>query len=154
MIVAGAVLNVPVYHIMTNWIKPGDVNFSREQMENFLLPNLSLLQRGEWPPEEVETGYAEIDAASIQHHSASTAYFTRACEIAAEIGSRLNQCGKYQRIIRELNCVQGDPGRLAQAYNLDMDSFNILWNKLLIYISGWRRKRVSFKRWVKSEVKI
>ena len=41
MIVAGAVLNVPVYHIMTNWIKPGDVNFSREQMENFLLPNLA-----------------------------------------------------------------------------------------------------------------
>jgi hypothetical protein len=137
---------------MTNskWLAPRDITFSKDQMVDFLLPNLSMLRHGEWPPEEVETGYSGIDAEAIRRkHSASTAYFTLACGIAAEVGARLNKCGKYDRIIYVLNCeIGGNPEKLAREFNMHIDDFNILWDKLLIYISGWKRKRMTFKRWV------
>jgi len=135
---------------MTSWLAPKDINFSREQMENFLLPNLAMLSSGELPPEEVDTGYTGIDSAAIQRQHSGQASYARACEIAAEIGARINGCGKYARIIYTLNCEEGNhPDKLAQEFNLHPDDFNVLWDKLLIYISGWRRKRVTFKRWVK-----
>jgi hypothetical protein len=133
----------------SNFLAPRDITFSREQMENFLLPNLYMLRQGEWPPEEVETGYSGIDASAIQRKHGSTAYFTIACGIAAELGARLNKCGKYDRIIYRLNCESGgSQDKLAREFKLHPDEFNILWDKLLIYISGWKRKRVTFKRWV------
>lgn len=140
----------------SKWLAPKDINFSREQMESFLLPNLSLLRQGEYPPEELETGYSGIDSAAIQRRPAGEAYFTHACMIAAEVGARLNKCGKYSRIIYVLNCdVGGNQEKLAREFKLHPDDFNILWDRLLIYISGWRRKRVSFRRWLAMmEVKI
>lgn len=137
---------------MTNynkWLKPSEINFSREQMEGFILPNLYILRIGEYPPECAETGYTGIDAAAIQHKHGNTAYFTLACGIAAEVGARLNQCGRYSRIIYVLNCeTGGSQEKLAREFKLHPDEFNILWDKLLIYISGWRRKRISFGRWL------
>jgi len=37
---------------------------------------------------------------------------------------------------------------------MQIDDFNELWDRLLHYISGWNRKRISLKRWRKmTEVK-
>lgn len=139
-----------------HWLAPKDINFDREQMEGFILPNLSTLAAGDWPKEEVETGYTGIDTAAIRRQPAGEAHFTRACEIAAEVGARLEGCGKYRRIIIKLNCDQyGNPDKLAQEFNMHIEDFNALWDKLLHYISGWKRKRVSFKRWLKmTEAKV
>ena len=143
---------------MTNyskWYSPREINFEREQMEGFILPNLYALRIGEYPPECPETGYTGIDTAAIRRQHSGQASYARACEIAAEVGARLNMCGKYSRIIYRLNCEEGNSQeKLAQEFNLHPDDFDVLWDKLLIYISGWRRKRITFKRWVKmTEVK-
>ena len=136
--------------ISYKWCAPKDINFSREQMEGFILPHLYMLRQGDWPPECPDTGYTGIDTAAIRRQHSGAAPYARACEIAAEVGARLNCCGKYARIIYKLNCEEGNhPDKLAQEFNLHPDDFNELWDKLLHYISGWRRKRVTFKRWLK-----
>ena len=135
---------------MTSWAAPKDINFSKDQMVDFILPHLYMLRLGDWPPEGADTGYTGIDTAAIRRQHSGAAPFARACEIAAEVGARLNMCGKYSRIIYRLNCEEGNSQeKLAQEFNLHPDDFDVLWDKLLIYISGWRRKRVTFKRWLK-----
>jgi hypothetical protein len=140
----------------SKWLSPREINFERDQMEGFLLPNLYDLRIGEWPPQEMATGYSQADGASGRRQRQHTAYFTMACGIAAEVGARLNKCGKYSRIIYRLNCEEGNSQeKLAREFKMHPDDFDVLWDRLLVYISGWRRKRVTFRRWLAmTEVKI
>ena len=143
-----------------SWIAPKDITFSREQLEGFLLPNLYLLKVGEYPIEDVESGYENESQRRPAH---SDAYYVTACGIAAEIGARLNRCGRYRQIIYKLHCSQKtrlkkikrqiitvpyyNEDQLSREFNMNGNDFDILHDRLLTYISGWQRKLISFQAW-------
>lgn len=80
------------------------------------------------------------------------------CLIAAEIESRLKNCGRhgksrhyYGEIIEQIYCqyLDGtdDLFRLAGDFNMTLESLSRTENKLIRYISGWKRKPIPFNVW-------
>lgn len=126
------------------WYSCGDIRFCRQQMI-WLLVYLSALRGGLWPVEEKTTGYT--DSSRVQRSRNRHAYFESPCQIAAEVDIRLAQCGMDRYLVEDL-CVNGiREDDLAGKLGLDVEEVNRRVSAVLNYISGWRRKRYSYREW-------
>ena len=112
-----------------------DITFCRYQMF-FLLENLGTLTAGEYPREPVETGYIDIPATKITKGGAA---FETPATLAAEVQWRLDRTGKDGKLLR----YQVEAG--YKLSYLDKDA-----RMALNYISGWKRKLLSYPDWAKS----
>ncbi|AQU06090.1 hypothetical protein [Dehalococcoides mccartyi] len=128
--------------VQEEWWAPREITFKRGQIE-WLLKHLSLLREGIWPANHKESGY--VGGNRTQRHSA---FFETPCQIAAEIEARLNACGSDGFMVKALYAWGERPEIVAQAFKLD--EFN-MWKRVervLKYVSGWKRKRNTFKNFV------
>jgi len=101
----------------------------------FLILNLETLEAGNWPPNPDDSNYIDIPLKSRRHHH--EAYFTRPLEMVAEIKVRLETTRDAgEALIDEIQGGITDYGRLSRPAK-----------RALNYISGWRRRRMSFARW-------
>ena len=121
---------------MDRWYSPREIIFSRDQVL-FLLENLTLLRKGEYPPDPANSGYTGNDRGSISTH----APFETPCQFAAEIDSRLDVTNLYGKLLlAEINA--GVP-----LWELSKES-----RLALNYCSGWRRRRMSFSDWKRTKL--
>ena len=96
----------------------------------FLLSNRETLKSGEWPPEFKES--------APTGRTRAEAKFVMPVLVIAEVEARLQQTG-----------VRGEM-LLAQIH--DGRTFHTITNgarEALFYIKGWRRKKISFARWLR-----
>jgi hypothetical protein len=121
-----------------------DITFCRYQVQ-WLIGNFFrsdgddiVLERESWPAPVRETGYTEAPRTS---HSISThAPFERPMQVIGELDHRLKKAGKDGRLlVLEVH--------LEQAYDTTRRSLSSDARAALGYISGWRRKRLSYSRW-------
>ena len=117
-----------------------DIRFCPRQVfyiiENFLAlerDNL-IIKRYEWLPDP--TTFIPDEVIYATKRVSKEAYFCKPMELVAEIQSRLNRCGRRGTLL-----VASIMGGLALEHLP-----NEAWLTLL-YISGWRRKRISFSQW-------
>lgn len=120
---------------------PQEITYCRYQIQ-WLIYNLVGYRDGHyyteadtWPSEQRDSGY---DNTPIQHSVRATAGFQKIREITGDVISRLERTGKDGQILY-LECrAAGDIVQFSQ------DARNALH-----YISGWKRKRLSFGAWLK-----
>ncbi|AGG07959.1 hypothetical protein [Dehalococcoides mccartyi] len=126
------------------WWSERQIRFTRGQIE-WLLPLLPLLIEGKWPPEPSNwANNSEVCKRSRSRHAS----FEKPCQVAAEIESRLNACGSDGFIVKALYVWGEKPEIVANAFN--QNEF-IMWkrvDRVLKYVSGWKRKRNTFKNFV------
>jgi len=92
---------------------------------------LPMLQIGEWPPDPKGTGYTDGGIKSgVRIPSKAAEDFT------AEIEARLKTCGRDGQDLVYLLVNNGTDVQLTPGTQ-----------QVLKYISGWRRKRQSYKSW-------
>ena len=117
------------------WYEPREIIFSREQMM-FLIEFLPLLIEGIWPPNPQGSGYTETP--NVQHSRSKHAYFETPCQIAAEVEWRLKRTGiEGKLLVSEIR--QG----------LMLEELQPESRRALNYISGWRRRRLDYKTWLR-----
>lgn len=109
---------------------PRDFHFTSEQIL-WILPHLKELKVGLYPPEP-SSGYTENPINKKQ--PTSHAPYETACQIAAEIEVRLKRTGLAGELLYAQVC--------AEFLELSYEA-----KQALYYISGWKRKRISFVDW-------
>lgn len=117
---------------MTDYYSPRDITFTREQMI-WLIEHLDLLELGDWPPEGRETGYT----GSQKSHS-HKAPFETAAQIYVEVSYRLDRTGN-------------DGETLVWEVQNGLNAYALLCpaaKKALNYISGWRRRKMKYRKWI------
>jgi len=113
---------------------PREINFSREQMI-WLIEWLPTLETGNWPGNPQDTGYT--DTAGVQRSHSHHAPFETAAQIYAEVTARLRRTRRSgETLVWEVQHGLADYNLLCPAAK---DAIN--------YISGWRRRHVSFSQW-------
>ena len=118
--------------MLDEWYEPKTITFQRDQVL-WILRNLDMLEVGQYPPNPEGSSY--IDAPISKRQVKRHAYFEMPVSIAAEVNLRLERTGKGQLLMAEV----------MAGYTLFSDE---AW-QVLTYISGWRRKQMDFKSWVK-----
>lgn len=101
----------------------------------WLLQNAHIFRAGRWPPEHRNTGYEN----GLGRQKVKTeASFVKPELVIGELECRLQRTGK-DGIILEAE-IEGGKG----IDNLRPESW-----QALMYIKGWRRKRVAYRRWLR-----
>ena len=80
-----------------DWYSPGEIRFDRRTVL-WLIQNLGVLRGGLWPPEA--GNYVDI----LGKRVSSRASFATPIEFAAEIESRLEECGRDGLILEAVEC--------------------------------------------------
>lgn len=118
-----------------SYYSPHRIRYSRAEILwiiEFVLP----LEAGEWPPEPIEdSGY--IDSPGTRRNS--KAPYETACLITGEVWVRLEMAGE-------------DGGTLVHEVQHGLRYYESLCpaaQTALNYISGWRRRRMGYKSWVR-----
>ena len=120
---------------MDIWLPLREIIFTRDQVL-WLLPYLSMLQEGQYPLNPQGTGY--VDAPMKKLRVKASAYFTRPVEIAAEIDIRLEKTGIEGKLL------------VAEArVDMRINELSPEARTALNYISGWRRRKLSYSAWKK-----
>jgi len=131
------------------YFPPQEIVFSQEQII-WLLSVLPMLRSGAYPPEPSQSGYT--DAPTGKKQIKPRAPFVIAAETAAELDSRLTQAG-LDGLLLELVYGGDNQDRLfmiqhiAIALGTDIKDIDRRLEKVLKYISGWRRKERGFTQW-------
>ena len=128
-------------YAMIDWIAPKDIRYSADQLRDFLLPNLSLLQSGEYPPDPRDTGYERSG-----HVTRYCAPFCTPCEIAGEVKARIRSIPLGQ-IVVDLWTAGIEPHKVAAMHNISVDKVLRDSKMMIWYISGTRRKLWPYNRW-------
>jgi hypothetical protein len=115
------------------WFAPRDIIFQRDQVI-WVLANMELLAEGRWPPDQRETGYTET---SIRGTRSIRAPFEKPVQIFAEITTRLVST-------REAGEALVDE---VQVGINEYESLSRPARRALNYVSGWKRRRMSFANW-------
>lgn len=111
---------------------PSEIRFCRPQVL-WLIENLGVLRTGIWPPNPQGTSYTD---ATIRGHKRFNAYFETPIQIESEVQIRLENTGLSGKLlVSEIN--QG----------IGLEGLSIESRSALNYISGWRRRRLSFVDW-------
>lgn len=99
----------------------------------WILENSEVLRSGNWPPECVDSGYIDAPAGGrkIRHEGS----FVKPVAILGEVEYRLAKTGLYGKL-------------LIAEVKAGIELSGQSWSALL-YIKGWRRKRLSFGAWQK-----
>ena len=139
------------------WFPRNKITFSYHQLRYFVLPNWGELEMGDYPaePAEYKTRINGIWTLSYRSPVVRTrsqrteGRHVTACIITAEISQRLDLIEPYE--IREggIN-YRIHPSLVFDVYTDESVNDPILENEaglMLSYISGWRRKSISFQNW-------
>lgn len=95
-----------------NWFSPGEIRFTIHQTL-WLLHNLGSLRDGHWPPEA--SNY--FDVSKVTKTASHKAPFITPIEYAAEIETRLEECGTDGLILEAIECWGKSPESLASYFN-------------------------------------
>ena len=113
----------------------GEIRFCRVQMI-FLIEHIVELGEGSWPSRPYSSSYVDLPIRSRQFND--DAYFTKPTEMVAEVMSRLNRTVDGSVLMEEIH------SGLTERYLLSPEA-----RKALNYISGGRRKTLSYKEFKK-----
>ncbi len=98
-----------------------------------------------WPEQDKPASFIDNDA-RIQKSQPSTAGFTRPIQEVAEVIARLERTGKDGRLllieVKNAALKRGWDGIYRESYSQDA-------RNALNYIIGWKRKRLSYRAWLK-----
>ena len=100
----------------------------------WILAHSDILRVGEWPKAEDGSGDSNSGSRAVK----TEASFVKPELIIAELEARLERCGTQA----ELLVTQVEDGRTLS--NLSPGA-----REVLMYIKGFRRKRVGFKKWLR-----
>lgn len=134
-----------------------EIDFSREQMIYFILPNLVLLREGEWPSRESSYYYPEYKGPN----KSRCARFEKPELIAGEVDYRIDKLGKFWPIPTAIYTYMEEPLNLARRYRMTAEQFDRELKSIVKYISGYKRKKVDYRMWkairknnIKNDIKI
>lgn len=106
----------------------------------FLIEHLELLRDGIYPCNPINTGYTDSIDPSIRVQPSGIAGFVTPALIYSDVSSRLKACRKDgETLEHEVRYLHAD------YYGLLSPSAR----NALLYISGWRRKRMKYYKWLK-----
>jgi hypothetical protein len=125
---------------------PSQIIYSKEQITDFILPNLIELKMGNFPCNLV-TGYTGSEYKTFK--VVSRGNFVIAAEIAGEIEARIARVPKGYVLIDKYTYSMREE-QLYKKYGLDRWTFWPTLNIFLQYIKGRKRKLLSFERWLAS----
>ena len=127
--------NTPLVCAHVEYYTPGMLWYCRPQMMCGI-EWLDLLEEGDWPRDPKETGYNE--AGHVQKSVSLKAKFLPAANFFSEITDRLKSTGSSgETLVWELQHNTGEYNQLSPAAR-----------RALNYISGYRRRRQPFGRWL------
>lgn len=129
--------------IEKSYYRPSEIIFNKYQLTTFLLPHLSELMLGNYPPEQ--TGYFGYSSG----HSNKSPY-ADAVEIGAEITARLNMIGERSDILIQIYELDWEDIQVAKYWHIDEERVKRLSIKMLRYITGKRRPEVDYNTWLKN----
>ena len=115
-----------------DWFPYGEIRFCRVQMI-FLIEHIVELGEGSWPANPDSSSYVDSPIRSRQFNA--DAYFTKPTEMVAEVMTRLNRTEDGSCLMEEIH------SGLTERYLLSPKA-----RKALNYISGWRRRKESYKK--------
>ncbi len=121
-----------------DWFSYGEIFFCRFQMI-WLISNIAELGEGNWPDSPDSSSYVDLP---ISKQFRDEAYFAKPVELVAEIMTRLRKAKQDgQTLMEEIH------SGLREYYLLSGVA-----KTALNYISGWRRRRETYRSW-KSRLK-
>lgn len=116
------------------WFHYGEIRFCPYQIM-FIVENVEILGAGNWP--DSPTGSSWTDPA-VRTGYRSEAHFTKPVEIVGEVNYRLKRTGVDGKLLRE----QVENGKA-------IDDLEPEARSALMYVKGWRRKKIGYKRWLR-----
>jgi hypothetical protein len=119
-----------------------EVQFCRFQML-WLLANLLILKDGRYPP-GTASGYIDLHLESNKTLT-GRASFETPVGLAAEVEIRLDRCGLDGVILKAVVMWGEAPDRLAKGLKMEYQDVLRRQERALQYISGWRRRRITYK---------
>lgn len=123
-----------VYNEGKEWYTYPEIRYCPYQVM-WVIEKADTLRAGNWPPNPEGTGY--IDSAIHTGYS-SEAYYTKAVRVIADVSKRLDRTGVDGKLLKE----QVENGKTID--KLEPES-----RSALMYIKGWRAKRMSYNAWKK-----
>ncbi len=122
-----------------------EVIFCSRQI-TWILENLEMLQEGKWPPEPVETGYV----GGSGKKPAGNASFEKPASISGEVEKRIAQCAQIDGAMLYQQYVWGlEISDIAKSFHCSVEEVKEWVERALTYVSGWRRKQLGYKIWLK-----
>ena len=116
-----------------DWYHYGEIRWCVYQVI-WIIRNAATLRDGRWPQDP-----DRVDDNSGQRSIKTEASYVKAILILAEVEERLRRTG----ICGKLLVAQVEAGR-------EFDTLDYEAKSALLYIKGWRRKRMSFQAWKKA----
>lgn len=113
------------------WFHYGEIRFCPYQI-TFIIENSATLGTGGWPLNPEGSGY--IDPAIYTGYR-SEAYYIKPVGILGEVNRRLTRTGTHGKLLR---------AEVLAGLELSQES-----KDALIYVKGWRRKRMGYNAWKK-----
>lgn len=127
-----------------DWYTYGEVRFCPYQII-FIIGNSETLLKGEWP--ENPANSSSIDPA-IKTGFKGEAYFTKPEEIVGEVEYRLKTTADAgECLVDQIN--KGQVTVLVEDGKIRIKGLSGPADRALMYIKGWRRKRINFFRWLR-----
>lgn len=120
------------------WYSYKDFVFNRQQVY-WALQNLSLLRDGEWPKQEIATGYTESPITATRLNDEGN--FVKPAIIASEIDVRLKSCG-----------IAGELLLTEAKYDTNIFYLSSTSRLALNYCSGWKRRKQTFSEFKATRV--
>lgn len=114
-----------------SWYNYEEIRFCPYQIY-FIIENEALLGTGRWPDSPESSSSIEP---SIKTGYRSEAYYTKPEIILGEFNKRLSRTGTHGKLLR---------AEISAGLELSQES-----KDALMYVKGWRRKRMSFSAWKK-----
>jgi hypothetical protein len=127
------------------YYKFNELNFSSRQML-WLIKHLPTLKEGRYPPDPVGgSSYVDLQGKKAVRHRAT---FENPVLIAAEVEARLAMCGLDGLILKAVTLWEEGIEYLSRCLGISEDIIIKRKSKALGFISGWRRKRISYREWM------
>lgn len=126
------------------WWPPGKITFRRRQML-FLIKSLPELREGCWPANPAGSGYIDLPMIRKGRTGRHRSYFEIPAGIGAEIEVRLESCGIDGLILEAIKGWGKSEESLANYFRMPVWSIRKRAKNALRYISGWKRKRLSYR---------
>jgi hypothetical protein len=132
--------------VTERWYSAGEINFKTEQII-WILENLAVFRLGIYPrrPDTADSMDVTGGRRSGVRRGAG---FERACDINAEIEVRLKMTGFDGFLLEVVYAWQKDEVVLAAVLGMNLRDLQRRINRALKYVSGYRRKKHSYKEYV------
>lgn len=133
-----------------DWYSPHSVQAFTKPMVKWLIPLLSILRAGEYPPSPKDSGYTDAGSGKPQFRPGGK--FEVPASIAAELDVRITKCGIDGLLLEFLYTVEPDDElfflqHIAQALGTDIWDIEKRIKNALNYCSGSKRKTRSYKEY-------